>query len=156
MFGVEFVGSLSPNFNARDRRSCANDSLDDFFDLIGDLRNSFADRSTDMISDRDSADFSQTMIDVRVATVWGEERKANRRGIINELKLGGWFVPPAGCATTVPSPSQPRKCAYGDRAIRNLVYCAACLPSIHPAGRHSAALSSGTIGLLWKDRKSVV
>ena len=93
MFGVEFVGSLSPNFNAHDRLSCANDSLDDFFDLIRDLRNSFADRSPDMIGDRDSADFCQTMIDLHIAKVWGEERKAYRRGIINELKLRRWFVP---------------------------------------------------------------
>jgi hypothetical protein len=46
-----------------------------------------------MIGDRDSADFCQTMIDLHIAKVWGEERKAYRRGIINELKLGGWFVP---------------------------------------------------------------
>jgi hypothetical protein len=64
VLSVEFVGSLPPNFNARDRLSCANDRLDDFFYLIRDLWNGFADRSPDMISDRNSPDFCQTMIDL--------------------------------------------------------------------------------------------
>jgi hypothetical protein len=49
---VELVGSLSVNFHARDRLSCAHDGLKNFFDLIGDLRNRLANRAPDMVGDR--------------------------------------------------------------------------------------------------------
>ena len=60
--GILFVRSLPIDFNTYNRFSRPQNSLDNIFDLICDVRNRFAYRSSNMLSDGNTADFSQMLI----------------------------------------------------------------------------------------------
>jgi hypothetical protein len=85
------IGSVRPlpvDLDAGDGLARAQDALDDALDLIGDLRERLAHGASDMIGDRNSADFSQTLVDLKVAAVRRQECKADRGGVVDQTKLG--------------------------------------------------------------------
>jgi hypothetical protein len=75
------------DLNAHDRLSTVDHSLNDFFDLIRNLRHGFADRSPDMLGNGNTTDLGQTLIDLHIATIRSEERKPDRSGVINKLEF---------------------------------------------------------------------
>jgi hypothetical protein len=95
--GIEFVSALPMDFNAHNRLSAVDHSLNDFFDFIRNLRHGFADRSPDMVGNGNTADLSQVLIDLQITTIGGEKRKPDRSGVINKLEfrypLIGWRAP---------------------------------------------------------------
>ena len=60
--GIQFVRTLPIDFNSYDWLSGAQNSLDNTFDLICHVRNRFAYRPSNMVSDGNTADFSQMLI----------------------------------------------------------------------------------------------
>jgi hypothetical protein len=51
VISVAFIGSLSANFDALYRDPGADDSFDDLFDLICNLRNGFPNRTSNVSGD---------------------------------------------------------------------------------------------------------
>jgi hypothetical protein len=60
--GILFVRALPIDFNSYDWLTGPQNSLDNTFDLICDVRNRFAYRPSNMLSDGNTADFSQMVI----------------------------------------------------------------------------------------------
>jgi hypothetical protein len=60
--GILFVRSLPIDFNSYNRLSRPQNGLDNIFDLLCDVRNRFAYRPSNMLSDGNTADFSQMVI----------------------------------------------------------------------------------------------
>jgi len=67
--GVEFVRSLPAHLDARDWLSSAHDSFNNFFDLICNLWNSFANRLPDVVGDGKAANLRQSSVDLNVAAI---------------------------------------------------------------------------------------
>ena len=88
MVGIELVRPLPANFDAGDRLAGAHDGFDDFFDLICNLRNSFANRASDVIGDGNTADLRQPLVDLHVAAIGRKKREADRSGVVDQLEIG--------------------------------------------------------------------
>ena len=79
--GVEAVGSLPTHFHACDGLAAEQHGFYKLFDLFGDLRNGFPNRSADMLGDGNPANFGQTLIDVHVSTIG--DKNANPTGAVS-------------------------------------------------------------------------
>ena len=66
---IRTVRSLAVYLNTGDRFARPHDFLHDLLNLVGNLRNGFAHRSSDMIGDRDAANFRQMLIDHQVTAI---------------------------------------------------------------------------------------
>jgi hypothetical protein len=89
MVGIALVGALPMHLDADDGLSLHDHRADDLFDRIGELRNGLTHRAADVVGDRNAANLGQTLVDLRVATIEGQECQSDRSGIVNELKIRG-------------------------------------------------------------------
>src|SRR5262249_9486472 len=86
--GAELVDALAADFDPRDRLSGRQDRLNDLFDMIGEIGHDVAHRSPDMVGDRNSAHFGQTLIDLQVAAIRRNACEPDRGSIVDQLKIG--------------------------------------------------------------------
>ncbi len=80
------IRSLPADFDARDRRACLEDGLDQDLDLIGERREDLAHRPAQMIGDRSSANLGQTLVYLPVAAIGGQECQTDGCGVVEDLK----------------------------------------------------------------------
>jgi hypothetical protein len=85
--GILLVRSLAVNFDSYNRLSRPQNGVDNIFDLLCKVRNRFAYRFSNMISNGNTSDFSQMLIYQKVTAIRAEERETYRCGLINQLKL---------------------------------------------------------------------
>jgi hypothetical protein len=81
---------LPVDLDAGDGLAVAQDELNDFLDLIGDLRHCLAHRPPDVVGERDPADFRQALVDPQIAAIPSEECKSDRGGIVINRSSGSW------------------------------------------------------------------
>lgn len=74
-------------FETFDWLPCTHDSRDDLLHLIGKLWHGVTNRLSDVLGNRNSADFCHTLIDLHVTTIGSEEREPDWSGIVNQLEL---------------------------------------------------------------------
>jgi hypothetical protein len=84
------IGAVRPppvDPDAGDGLAVAQDEINDFLDLIGDLQHCLAHRPPDVVSDRDPADFRQALVDVQITAIPSEECKSDSaRLMANRIK----------------------------------------------------------------------
>src|SRR5271170_1795671 len=85
--GIRSVWPLAVDLDSSDRLARTQDRSHNMFHLLGDTRNGLTNRSSNMVRDRDSADFRQMLIYQQVTAVGAEKGETNRSGLINQLKL---------------------------------------------------------------------
>src|SRR6267154_1195110 len=97
------VGPLPIDFDARDGLALAQNELNDFLDLIRDLRDDLTHRPSDMIGGRNPADFRQALVDLQIAAIRTEECKADGGGVVNQPKFGRLAMRPRQIVRTLGS-----------------------------------------------------
>ena len=83
---VGLVGALARDLNAGDGIAGAHDRGHDAFDRVRQRRHAVSHIAPEMVLDGDAADIGQALVDLEVAAVGGQEGKADRRGVIDQLQ----------------------------------------------------------------------
>jgi hypothetical protein len=85
--GANLVGALAVDLDPGDGFAGRNDTLDEFLDLLRDIRDHFANRSTEVIGGRNSTDFCQTLIDLQIPAIGCEKSEPYGGRFVYPLKL---------------------------------------------------------------------
>jgi hypothetical protein len=85
---ADLIGALADDLNAGHRLAGLHDRVDDVFDRLGQSRHALPYRTSQMILYRDAAYFGEALVDLQIAAVGRQERKTNRRRVVDQLQCG--------------------------------------------------------------------
>src|SRR5262245_45387127 len=83
------TGPLSRDLNAGHGSTRVDDRTDDAFDRICQGRHALPDGTADMIRNWDATYLGEPLVDSQVAAIGGQNREADRRGVVDELQSRG-------------------------------------------------------------------
>ena len=83
---LRLIGTLTGNLDTGHRLPGLHDRANDRLYRRGQRRDAIADRASKMALDRNSADLGETLVDLQIAAVGRQERKADRRRVIDQLQ----------------------------------------------------------------------
>ena len=83
---IGLVGALAGHLDAGDGIAGTHDRLHDAFDRVRQRRYAIPHIAAKMILNRYAADIGQALVDLEVAAVRRQERKADRRSVVDQLQ----------------------------------------------------------------------